>query len=171
MSDVYSFSDYDQHLCLKVSPELWLVILYLLRPYLIWFSSLGLGGGLAGSGAKGVEGLRIMIYPDDFSLVLAMLATIPVMVFVYAWAKRKPGAVPRVRKLWHRGALFLIASAALNILVVFVPLLTMVSHKIPLVNWVQVGISALVIWYLLSSQRARDTFADFPEEAKAKDAK
>jgi hypothetical protein len=171
MPDVYSFNDYDQHLCLKVSPELWLVILYLLRPYLIWFSSLGLGGGLAGGGAQGVGGLREMIYPDDFSLALAMLATIPVIVFVYAWSKRNPGAKPLIKRLWHRSGLFLTTAAALNILVVFVPLLTMVAHKIVLTNWVQVGISVLIIWYLHSSQRVRDTFEDFPEEKKAEDAK
>jgi hypothetical protein len=122
-------------------------------------------------GGAGAESMRDLVYPDDFSLALAILATIPVMVFMYTWSKRKPGAELKFKKLWHRSGLFLTASAALNILVVFVPLLTMVSHKIPLFNWVQVGISILIIWYLHSSQRVRDTFADFPEEEKAEDAK
>lgn len=169
MSSVYSFKDYDQHLSLKPSPGLWLVILYLLRPYIILLSSLRMGRG-GGGGVQGADGLKNIVYPDDFSLALAILATIPVMVFMYAWSRRKPGAKPLIKKLWRRGGLILTMAVALNILVVFVPLLTMVSHKIVLTNWIQVGISVLIIWYLHFSQRVKDTFADFPEEKKAENA-
>jgi hypothetical protein len=169
MPGPYTFNDYDQHLCLKVNAELWLIILYLLRPYLIWFSSLGLGGKRTGI-STGVKGLREMIYPDDFSLMLGILATIPVMLCMYAWTKRKPGAKPLVKKLWQRGRLLLVTAAALNIVIIFVPLLTMVSHKLVFANWVQVGISVMIVWYLLFTQRVRDTFADFPGEKKTGDA-
>jgi len=162
MSGVYAFSQYDKNLCLKVSPGLWFVILYLLRPFLVWFASLGLGGG-----AQGVERLRYMIYPDNFSLVLAMLATIPVMIFIYAWSKRSPGAKPLARKLWSNGKSLLTIAAVLNIIVVFVPLLTKVVHSIAAASWLQLGIPVLIIGYLNLSQRVTDTFADFPEEKQA----
>ena len=57
MSNVYSFNDYDKNHSLKVSTELLVIILYLMQPYFIWLSSLGLGGKRLGSGAKrGIPG-------------------------------------------------------------------------------------------------------------------
>lgn len=162
MSKLYDFSQYDKHLSLKLNSELWLIIFYLMRPYIVLVASLR--PSRQDAGAVGVDGVRNMLYPDDFSLVLAILATLPVLFFIYAWSRRKPGAGSLVRALWKNGATLLAMSAALNILIVFVPILLGVVAGIHTLGWLQVGFAVAIIAYLYSSRRVRDTFQDFPVE-------
>jgi hypothetical protein len=166
MSRTYSFNSYDKYLSLKAGSGLWLVILYLLHPYILLLSSAGLGRARSGGGGVGIEGFRHLIYPSDFSLAVAIVATFPALVFVYAWARRKPGASPLVQAIWRRGLWLLVATGALNIGSVFVPLLTEHVLSIHANAWMQIGVSSVVIVYLLFSKRVRDTFADFPAEAE-----
>ena len=165
LSQVYSFKDYDKYMSLKLSFETWLIVAYLLRPYILKISSIRMGMG--GSGATGAEGLKELVYPDNFSMVLGILATIPVFLFLFAWIKRKPGASEFVTKLWHKGSMILVSTAVLNIAIVFVPLLTGAIHSIHLGGWIQIGIALLIILYLVMSQRVKDAFADFPKEAES----
>jgi len=162
MSNVYSFSDYDKYLSLKFSSELWLVILYFLRPYILMVSGIRMGRG--SSGSEGAWGLKDMVYPDDFSLFIGVFATIPTLIVLFAWIKRKPGASDLVRKIWGDGVKILLVSAVLNVLIVFIPLFLGVSHKITTAGWAQLGLSLIIVWFLLSSRRVKDTFADFPAE-------
>ena len=160
MSRLYDFSEYDKYLCLKVNAGLWLVILYLLRPYIVLIGTMKLGRD--SSGAAGIEGVRNILYPDDFSMALAVLATIPALLFMFAWSKRKPDANVFARNLWKNGVNLLAAAAVLNIIVVFVPLVTGVVARIHALGWVQIGFAIVIIGYLYSSRRVRDTFGDFP---------
>lgn len=157
MSKLYGFSEYDKYFSLKVSAELWIIILYLLRPYIVLIASMGSGQGESG-------GIRNILYPDDLSLTLAIFSTIPALLFFYVWSRRKPGAGTMVKKLWANGGKLLVAAAVLNIAIVFVPLLSGIVSSIHALGWVQVGIAVIIIFYLLGSRRARDTFADFPVE-------
>jgi len=75
MSRVYSYKDYDKNLSLKAGHGLWGVVLYLLHPYLLLFSALR-------SKQVGAAGLKDLVYPDNFSLTLAMLATLPALCFI-----------------------------------------------------------------------------------------
>ena len=45
MHKVYSFSDYDKHMSLKVDFNLWLVIAYFLRPFILKVSTIQMGFG------------------------------------------------------------------------------------------------------------------------------
>jgi hypothetical protein len=160
----YSYNDYDKYLCLKAGFGLWLVVSFLLRPYILLVSSFRMGPG--GSGLKGVGGLKDLVYPDDLSLILGILATIPVLIFLYAWIRREPGAPDLVRKAWRHGKLLLVASVLLGMVAVFVPVWTGFVHKIQAAGWSQVSLSVIAVWYLQFSDRVNDTFRDFPE-AKA----
>ncbi|MGB5338908.1 MAG: DUF2919 family protein [Gammaproteobacteria bacterium] len=162
MSKVYGFSDYDKHLSLKFSAELWLVILYFLRPYILMVSGIRMGRG--SSGVEGAWGLKEMVYPDDFSLFIGVAATIPVLFVLFAWIKRKPGASDLVRKIWRNGVKILLVSAVLNVLILFIPLLLGIHQKLTTGGWVQLGVSLVVVWFLFSNRRVKDTFADFPAE-------
>lgn len=162
MSRLYDFTDYDKYFSLKVSAELWFIILYLLRPYLALIGSRGAGDG--GATLSSAKGIRNILYPDDFSLVLALLATAPVLLFMFVWSRRKPDAGELVKKLWHKGATLLVVAAVLNIVIVFIPLLTGIVARIHALGWVQVCMAVAIIIYLFSSRRVRDTFADFPVE-------
>ena len=160
MPDKYSYKDYDKYLSLKVCPELWLVIFYFMHPYLLLLSSLR-------SKNPDAAALKNMIYPDEFSMVFAILATMPVLFFIYAWARRSPGGSDLVKFIWRNGSMVLTLAALLYIATVFAPLLLGAGHKIHVVGWVQLGISAVIIAYVQFSRHVRDIFADFPEEKKA----
>lgn len=163
MSKVYEFKDYDAHLSLRPGIGLFLVELFYLRPFFILLSSFSMGRR-GGSGAAGVGGFKDLVYPDDYSLFLAVLSTVPALLFVYAWSRRKPGAAPLVRKLWKNGIKLFLIAAVLNITIIFVPLITVPLHKVDALGWGQVAITVFIIGYLLRSERVRDVFNDFPEE-------
>ena len=160
MPKVYSFKDYDKNLSLKVGHGLWLIVLYLLHPYILLFSTLL-------SRQSDAAGLKNMVYPDNFSLTLAILATIPALCFIYAWTRRNPGASNIVQYIWRNGSMMLTLTALLNVATVFVPLLLDIKHKIHMIGWAQLAISMMVIAYVQFSQRVKDTFADFPGEKES----
>jgi hypothetical protein len=154
----YPFSAYNKHLCLDLSIGMWLVLAFLLRPYLIMIMSVV-------NRSNRME-LINLFYADRSHLALGALAAIPAVLLVIAWNRRRPGAVRIVRALWRRGRELLAASTALNALVVLLPLLTGRSDGIDYVGIVQLGLCAWILVYLYDTERVRDTFADFPEEVQ-----
>ena len=166
MSSVYDFRDYDKNLSLKLSIELWLVAAYLMRPYIALISTLRMGRGGA-KGIEGVDGFKRLLYSDDFSLALGIAATVPVILFFFALMRRKPGAGAFVRSVWRNGRILLAIAAVLNIIIVFVPIMTGVIARIHTAGWVQVVVPVIILAYLFTSRRVTDTFADFPKEQEA----
>lgn len=162
MSKVYAYKNYDKYLSLRIGSGLWLVILYFMHPYILLVSTRSVGRG--GSRKEGLEALKDLVYPDNFSLALAILATLPALCFIYAWTRRRPGASSIVKYIWKNGMVILSISALLNIVVKFVPLMIGINHPIGMIGWVQVGLSMLIILYICSSERVKDTFSDFPGE-------
>jgi hypothetical protein len=161
MSKLYSFSDYDKYMSLKLDFEMWLMIVYFLRPFIMKVSTIQMGRGAK---SDSVSGLKDLVYPTDFGFFIAFLATIPVLLLVYAYAKRKPGASGLVRKVWEKGRTLLVVTAVLNVLIIFIPFLLDLTHKINMLGWAQLAIAVFIIYYLYTTQRVQDTFADFPED-------
>ena len=162
MSKIYSFPDYDKYMSLKLDFEVWLIIAYFLRPFILKVSTIQMGRG--GVKSDSVSGLKDMVYPDDFGFFIAFLATIPVLLLVFAYAKRKPGASGLVRKIWHNGRTLLLVTAVLNIIIIFVPFLMDLTHSINVLGWFQLVIALYIVFYLYTQQRVVDTFADFPKD-------
>lgn len=162
MSKVYEFKDYDKYFSLRPGYGLWLVILYFMHPYILLVSTFSMGKG--GGNKEGLSLLKEMVYPDNFSLALAILATLPALFFIYAWTRRKPGAPGMVQYIWKNGAHVLSLSALLNMVVAFVPLLMGIRHTLGNIGWAQIGLSVWVLAYLQFSKREQDAFADFPKE-------
>jgi hypothetical protein len=169
MSRVYSFSAYDKYMSLKLDSNMWLVIAYFLHPYILKISTIQMGRG--GVKTDSVKGLKNLIYPDDFGFFLAFIASIPVLVLMLAYAKRKPDAAQWVRTIWRNGRNLLATAAVLSIIVVFVPFLTALSHSIPVYGWGQLVVAAGILYYLYSSKRVADTFADFPADSETESGK
>jgi hypothetical protein len=163
MSEVYSFKDYDKYLCLKPPAEFWLVLVFYLRPLVLKISTFQMGRG--GSKTDAVSGLFDIAYPDNFSFFLGVMAILPAVLIVIALAKRKPGATDFVKKIWRNSVKLLMLAAVLNIVVILLPLVLGKINSIHLLGWVQLAVTALIMGYLLKSQRLRDTFADFPVES------
>ncbi len=164
MSKLYNFSDYDKYLSLKINFELWLIIAYFMRPLILKASTIQMGFGAK---SKSVSGLKDLVYPHDFGFFLAILATLPVFLVIYAYMKRKPEAPDYIRALWRISGKLLLLTAVLNIVIVFVPSLVGMAYHINLLGWGQLVIAVLITVYLLMSRRVRDTFADFPVETGA----
>jgi hypothetical protein len=162
VSKVYSFSSYDKYFALKIDFYTWLIIVYFMRPLILKFSTIQLGRG--GVKSDSVSGLRDLVYPNDFGIFLAVLVVIPVAVVIFAYAKRKPEASDLVRKLWRNGRNLLVAAAALDIVIIFVPLIVLESYSVNTAGWAQLAIDGGILGYLLTSKRVADTFADFPRE-------
>jgi hypothetical protein len=161
MSKLYSFSDYDKYMSLKLDLEMWLIIAYFLRPFIMKVSTIQMGRGAK---SDSVSGLKDLVYPDDFGFFIAFLATIPVILLVIAYAKRKPGASGLVRKLWHHGRTLLVATAILNMIIIFIPFLMDLTYRINMLGWAQLAIAVFILFYLYTTQRVKDTFADFPKD-------
>lgn len=161
MSKIYTFSDYDKYMSLKPDFEMWLMIVYFLRPFILKVSTIQMGRGAK---SDSVSGLKDLVYPNDFGFFVAFLATIPVLLLVFAYAKRKPGASELVRKIWHKGRMLLVTTAALNLAVIFAPFLVDLTYRINMLGWAQLVIATGIIFYLYGKQRVQDTFADFPQD-------
>ena len=168
MSKIYNFSDYDKYLSLKINFELWLIIAYFLRPVILKISTIQMGRGAK---SDSVSGLKDLVYPDDFGFFLAFVTMIPVVLVIFAYMKRKPDAPDYIRTLWRNCGKLLLLAAALNVVVVFVPFLFDLAYRINLIGWGQVAIAAYIIFYLMTSGRVRDTFADFPADDGKKSEK
>jgi len=162
MSRVYPFSEYDKYLSLKLDFSTWLVIVYLLHPLVLKISTIQIGRG--GVKTDSVRGFKDLVYPDQFSFFLAFIACIPVLILLFAYAKRKPEAPDLVRKIWCHGRGWLFAGAVLSAVTVFIPFIADLSHTVNVVGWARLAIAAGIIYYLATSQRLKDTFADFPAE-------
>ena len=119
-----------------------------------------------GRGAKSdsVSGLKDLVYPNDFGFFIAFLATIPVLLLIMVYMKRKPGASGWVRKIWHKGKQLLLATAVFNMVIIFIPFLMDLTHKINMLGWGQLAIAAYIVFYLYTTQRVKDAFADFPKD-------
>jgi hypothetical protein len=160
MSKLYSFNDYDKYMSLKLDFELWLIIVYFLRPFIMKISTIQMGRGAK---SDSVSGLKDLVYPNDFGFFIAFLATIPVLLLIMVYMKRKPGASGWVRKIWHKGKQLLLATAVFNMVIIFIPFLMDLTHKINMLGWGQLAIAAYIVFYLYTTQRVKDTFADFPK--------
>ena len=167
MNRVYSFSDYDKHMALKMDFNMWLVIAYFLRPIIVKAANFSLKGG----SVPGASGLKDMLYPDDFGFFIALAVTIPAVLVLFAYAKRKPGASTFIRRIWSNGAILLMVTAGLNMAIVVLPLVTGSIHHLGAYGWGQLAVAVFIFWYLLASQRVKDTFADFPVEAEKESSK
>jgi hypothetical protein len=113
---------------------------------------------------ENVKLLKEAVYPDDFSFFIAILASLPVIPIIIAFSKRKPGASDLIKVFWRNGRYFLIASAVLNVITIFVPLLIHSYAHVNMIGWIKLGIDIVIIIFLITSQRVKDTFADFPED-------
>ena len=159
MANKYSINNYDKYICLKINGMLWLIILFLLRPYLVTIISL--------VNRKDKTGLINMIYSDKMILWWGLLASVPVILVIYAWSNKKPDASSFVKMLWHRGRELLAAAAIFNVAVVFIPFWMGVTNRVQTIGWIQLTICLGIVAILYSSSYVRDCFSEFPKEVDA----
>jgi len=153
--DSFDAYHYDANFVLRVSPLLWLIIIWSIHHTLL----LALG---AFSNSGEVFGAVL-----DYAASMPMLISdIPGAIVLVARINRSPAAGARIRWLWHHGITFLILGLSLSTAATFN------SYRLGIVNpenpgfWI-VAANLGLIAYLALSRHAREIFADFPSPALA----
>lgn len=159
----YNFSDFDKYMCLSLGTVAWVVILFLMRPYVVLLVSVT-------NRSNRMEFIEL-VYPDRLWLAIDTVAALPAVILVAVTFLRRPNAASWVKALWKKGRTLLLASAVLNAIVAMAALALADSHKVSIVSPVLLCFSAWSLWYLLMSKRMRDVFYDFPVEEDPKTTK
>ncbi len=135
---------------------MWLIFLFLLRPYLVF----------VGSVASRKDRMQIidLFYSDKLTFSLAAFAAIPAALLIYAWTKKNPDAPPFIKRVWSNGRALLAVTAILNAIIVFVPLWLGKVHKLTAFSWAQLLVSLLIVLILYKSHYIKDCFGDFPDK-------
>ncbi len=152
--NTYAISDYDKYVCLKWNSFMWLIMLFLMRPYLVLFLSV--------VNRKDKMGLINLFYEDRIPMILAAAAAIPATMVLYSWIRRTPDGSSKVRWIWKNGRVLLVVSALLNVLIIFLPVVFGAVFKVSMQDLVLLVISTSIFFYLYYSSRVIDVFADFP---------
>lgn len=150
----YDAGDFDRWMCLLPGVATWIVIVFLMRPYVV----------MAMSFANRTDrmGLIDLIYPERFWFALNALAALPAIAVVVAYLRRRPEAGKWPRRVWANGRIWLIASAVANLVVALVAIVLAPSQGAGIVLPLMVCGAAWTLWYLVVAHRVRDTFMDFP---------
>lgn len=159
MNKNYTFDDFDKHASLKFNTAIWIVIAFLLRPYVVVASSLA-------NRSNRMEFINL-VYSDFTSMSLSALAALPTMLLIYAWARREPAAPQHVKHIWKAGKILLLVSTLGNAVIAGITLMQGNAYRIEYVALVQLIICGLIVVYLSRSQWVKDTFADFPTSPPA----
>jgi len=135
---------------------MWLIFLFLLRPYVVFI----------GSVTNMTDRMMIinLFYSDKLILSLGAFASIPAALLVYALTRRNPDAPPFIKRVWSNGRILLAVSAILNAFIVFAPQWLGKAHKLTAFGWGQFLFSLLVVLILYKSQYIKDCFDDFPDK-------
>ena len=154
MPNQYPFNAYDKNLCLKLNLELWAIIIFLLRPYVIAVFSL-----VNRSDKMGL----IHMFGTGSGMTISLIVSIPAILVVYAWIKRAPGASSRTQWIWQNGRGLLATSTSLTIVYILVIQFFFTSNKLDTIGTAPILICPVILYYLYKSQHVRDIFSDFPE--------
>ena len=154
----YSALHYDENLLLKVSPLLWLCILYGIRHFFI-------------VGAAALMPMDIVTIPwiNFQTSPYFMLTDLPAVFVLLAIGHRVPDGLSLMRRIWMHGRWLLISSYMAGIAV-----FTYVNREVMtdpdswdfLDGLFVVIIDFAFVGYLLLSELIRDVYKDFPSSTK-----
>ena len=147
----YSLSDYRDDGTLRVSALIILIMLFLSRHLLLIFAG----------GVSSFKGAEVSGIPGLYSHPLLLVASVPPLLVLVAMSRRvaMAGALPRM--IWRSGRWLLCLAATLDIAFS----LALADFRANRISAVQVAIfitDVYILLYMLRSERARDTFVDFP---------
>lgn len=142
---------YDSNFALKVTPLLWLIIIWAIHHTLLLAMS-----SLAKSGY--VFGL-ISNYAASAPM---LISDIPGAIVLFARLNRSPDAGAKIRWLWQHGIKFLLLGLLLGTIAIFIKYPPqLIANPEKFVFWITAANLGFIA-YLISSRQAREIFADFP---------
>lgn len=141
---------YDDNFALRVSPLLWLIIIWSTHhTLLLAMSSLAKSGYVFG------------VARDYAASVPMLLSDIPGAIVLFTRLNRSPEAGAKIRWLWRHGIKFLVLGLSISTIVTVYSYQQKIANPENPVFWI-VAANVGFIAYLLLSRRAREIFADFP---------
>lgn len=156
-SSNYGISDIADDGTLKIPLILWAVMIYLSRHL-----GLVLLGGLS-TFMSSRMGVDVSGISSLYSGPLFMLASIPALLVLIASLRRAARAGRVIRTLWRYGRWLLMAAALAELAILIIQVASAHTHiKFNELHLLAAILDLYIVWYLLKSRRARDTFADFP---------
>ena len=162
--NIYDPSAYDKNLCLKPSFGLYLTLVFGIKDFLLIILP-----ALASFKSKStsLDYLADLVQPEMF------LADLMVILVWLALLNRDPNAKVLWRNVWSKGRLLLILAFSLHAAVLLGEQLYAINQ---VVNWQRaldiklvymLIINLIFLGNLLTSQRIKDTFADWPKRESA----
>jgi hypothetical protein len=152
----YSLDSYDKDFALKPSIGTILWLAFLFRGILISGMQLYLT-------QKSIH-FAAFFYSTNSQLVAAIVVALPISIILIAWVRRHPAAGKIPPMIWTRGRFLMMVSATLNVLLVTWSLAGRKLISSP--DIVQLMLSLYCLFYIVRSQRLKDTFMSFPAAAK-----
>ena len=152
MSRIYPSYCYNHNFVLRVTPLLWLIIIWSVNHLLVL--------GLAVFAKSGETlGLAIEYASNPFSL----LSDLPGAMVMVAVINRRPAAGKIMRWLWHYGRLFLIAGVCAQVAII-IGMYWQKTFQI-VDEWLLIILAANIVFFvfLLRSRLIKDIFLDFPQ--------
>ncbi|EDN66238.1 membrane protein [Beggiatoa sp. PS] len=152
----YRFEDYNNYNVLKIPLTLVLTNLYLLKQIVIFVLPM-------------ISSIPLLtkFAHEHFNLAL-LFSSIPAILVIISMIRRAPKTRLRlIRWSWHRGRFLLLSTLFLEIGFIILYLILGIT-KFNEVTLIFLYLDAVLIFYLMKSQRVRDVFAEFPtlEEKK-----
>ncbi len=161
----YDYRRYNQYDVLKPHWGFWLTILFLSR-HIAGFLLIAISGRTGGKGG-GVSQDAI-----DLGAVISliepiyMIADIPALALFYALGARLPKSGAAVRWVWGAGRHLLLAAIVIY-LTLFALTRGLDIAAYGATTWINMGLNALVVAYILRSRYLRDLFGTFPPPTDA----
>lgn len=146
---------YDDNFALRVSPLLWLIIIWSNHhTLLLAMSSLAKSGYVFG------------VAKDYAASVPMLMSDIPGAIVLFARINRSPEAGAKIRWLWRHGIKFLVLGLSISTIVTVYSYQQKIANPESFAFWI-VAANLGFIAYLVLSRRAREIFADFPSPTPA----
>ena len=160
----YSPEDYDKFFCLKPSFSLYLALIFGIKDFLLVilpaFASFK-------SNSTSLDYLAGLVQPEMF------IADLMVIVVWLALFKRNPDSKVVWKNIWSKGRLMLIVAFGIHAAILLVEQMYAFNA---VANWQRaldlkiiylLAINLIFLANLLTSQRIKDTFADWPQKESA----
>jgi Protein of unknown function (DUF2919) len=151
----YPASQYDDQMCLKAPPLLWVAVLYLSR-------GITLPIAMAIGHFAGVDSNAITLFRRFWS-VDGLVPSAIAAVILYTLCRRVPTAPQVVRWIWAHGRIFLAVSAVLDVVLMTIALIRLgdINDQSLWSMFAAAGDLYFLI-YILTARRVRHVFSEFP---------
>ncbi len=153
----YSFEDYNEYNVLKIPSLLIFLNLYLLKYIVIFILPM----------VSTIPAVKEFAH-EQFTVFL-LLPAIPAFIVLISMVKRVPKSryIQIIKRIWELGRWLLLSGVILEIIIISLYLLLGIK-TFDEALLIFLYVDAMVVLYLLKSQRVHDVFAEFPENLEDK---